>query len=85
MKKIEFTQDEKELLARKIQMYFSEELNQEIGGFDAQFLLDFFAEEIGPLWYNQGLQDAQAVIDEQVANVSDAIYELTQVTELERR
>ncbi|MDZ7686976.1 MAG: DUF2164 domain-containing protein [Gammaproteobacteria bacterium] len=85
MKKIEFTQDEKELLARKIQMYFSEELDQEIGGFDAQFLLDFFAEESARLWYNQGLQDAQAVIGEQVANVSDAIYELTQVTELERR
>ena len=84
MKKVEFTQEEKDLLARKIQMYFHEELNQEIGGFDAQFLLEFFSEEIGPLWYNQGLQDAQAVIDEQMANVGDAIYELTQITDLKR-
>ena len=54
MKRVEFTQQEKDILARKIQMYFREELDQELGGFDAQFLLDFFTEEIGPLWYNQG-------------------------------
>lgn len=85
MNKVEFTQDEKELLARKIQMYFREELDQEIGGFDAQFLLDFFAEEIGPLWYNQGLEDAQAVIGEQMEKVGDVIYELRKVTGLDGR
>lgn len=85
MKKVEFTQEEKDMLARKIQMYFREELDQEIGGFDAQFLLDFFAEEIGPLWYNQGLEDARAAIDEQLEKASDAIDELRRVTGFDGR
>ncbi len=85
MKKVEFTQQEKDILARKIQMYFREELDQELGGFDAQFLLDFFTEEIGPLWYNQGLEDAKEVMDEQMEKFSDAIYELRRVTELDGR
>lgn len=85
MNRIEFTQDEKNAIAKKIQMYFREELDQEIGGFDAQFLLDFFAEEIGPLWYNQGLNDARAVIEEKLEHVGEAIYELEQIPETRAR
>ncbi|MDR2212441.1 MAG: DUF2164 domain-containing protein, partial [Pseudomonadales bacterium] len=47
MTAIKFTKDEKALIVRKIQLYFTEELKQEIGRFDAEFLLDFFADEIG--------------------------------------
>ena len=50
MSEIKFTSEEKEVIARKIQQYFQEELEQEIGSFDAQFLLDFFSEEIGPFY-----------------------------------
>lgn len=31
-------------------MYLSEELDKEIGQFDAQFLLDFISEEMGPYY-----------------------------------
>ena len=31
MAKIEFNKDKKELLAQKIQLYFNQELNQQIG------------------------------------------------------
>ena len=39
---IEFSQEEKDQLIPKIKMYLKEELDQEIGNFDAEFLLDFF-------------------------------------------
>ncbi|MCF5942772.1 DUF2164 domain-containing protein, partial [Xanthomonas perforans] len=37
------------------QLYFTEELKQQIGRFDAEFLLDFFTEEVGAYFYNRGI------------------------------
>ncbi len=84
MEKIEFSADEKSVIVRKVKMYFQEELNQEIGGFDAEFLVDFFAEEIGAYFYNRGLYDAQALIAGKVDELSDAIYDLEKPTEFRK-
>ncbi len=84
MSKIEFTQKEKEIISKKIQMYFREELDQKIGLFDAQFLLDFISEEIAPLYYNKGLYDAQAVLQSQLENIADKLYEIEKPTEFGR-
>lgn len=81
---IEFNSDEKAAIVRKIQMYFAEELDQKIGQFDAEFLLDFFAEEIGGFFYNRGLYDAQTVIDERVDAIKDALYEIEKPTDYSR-
>ena len=72
---IKFTKEETERLTRKVQLYFNDELDQEIGQFPAQFLLDFFSGEIGPYYYNRGLMDAQEVVN---TKLSEAIYELEQ-------
>ena len=61
MSVIKLSKDEKEYIIRKIQLYFSEELEQTIGQFEAEFLLDFFSEEVGAYYYNRGLFDAQAI------------------------
>ena len=84
MAKIEFSKPEKELIVRKVQMYFRDELSQDIGQFDAEFLLDFFAEEVGAYFYNRGLRDAQAVIEGKLADISDALYEIEMPTEFVR-
>ena len=84
MSEIEFTKEEKELIVRKIQLYFSEELNSEIGQFDAQFLLDFFSEEIGGYFYNRGLYDAQALLERRMEEITDTIYELEKITEFQK-
>ncbi len=73
---IEFSKDEKEVIVSKLQTYFSDELDQEIGQFDAEFLLDFFAEEIGKLFYNRGLYDAQTILESRMDNIVEAISEL---------
>jgi uncharacterized protein (DUF2164 family) len=57
-------------------MYFREELTQEIGNFDAEFLIDFFAEEIGGFFYNRGLYDAETLISEKVLEISDLLLQL---------
>ena len=80
MAKIKFTSQQKEQLINKIQDYFWKELDQELGQFDADFLLDFFTEQMGSYFYNRGLYDAQHKIAEKVDEISDAIYQLEQVT-----
>jgi uncharacterized protein (DUF2164 family) len=84
MSEIKFTKDEVDILVKKIKLYFSEELDQDIAQFDAHFLLDFFAEEIGPYFYNKGLYDAQALLEERVESITDAFYEIEKPTEFSR-
>ena len=84
MSEIEFSKEEKALIVKKMQLYFREELNQEIGQFDAQFLLDFFAEDIGVYFYNRGLYDAQSILERKLDDISEAIYELEKITEFRR-
>ena len=82
MTDIEFTSEEKKILVHKIQNYFHNELSEEIGQFDAEFLLGFFSKEIiGPYHYNHGLQDARTLIEENVQNISQTFYEMEKPTE----
>jgi uncharacterized protein (DUF2164 family) len=74
--RIELNKETREALARTLTAYLKDELEVEVSGFDAQFLLDFIVEHIGPRFYNQGLQDAQALFRAKVELVTEAIYEL---------
>lgn len=76
MEKIAFTNQEKEMMVQKVKLYFREELDQDIGSFDAEFLIDFFAAEMGAFFYNRGLYDAEATITEKVAEISDLLLQL---------
>jgi uncharacterized protein (DUF2164 family) len=76
MPKIEFSKQERAAIVSRIQLYFNEALDREIGQFDADFLLDIFTEEIGPHFYNRGLYDARAVIEKRLESVDEALYEI---------
>jgi uncharacterized protein (DUF2164 family) len=78
MPKIEFPAQQKEQLIQKLQQYMSQELEVELGQFDADFLLDFISKEMGNHYYNQGLYDAQAVLADRMDTLNDAIYQLEQ-------
>ncbi|MDA8018960.1 MAG: DUF2164 domain-containing protein [Thermoanaerobaculia bacterium] len=84
MSDIKFTRQEKQLIVPKIQEYVEQELDLEIGNFDAEFLLDFFAEEIGPYFYNRGVYDARATLDQKMEGVGEALLLLEKPTELGR-
>jgi len=84
MSKIEFTKEEKELLIQKIQHYFNDELDQKIGQFDAEFLMDFFSEEVGAYYYNRGLYDAQTILESKLESITEAICEIEKPTEFLR-
>lgn len=84
MPQITFSNEEKSIVVRKLQRYLSDELRQEIGQFDAEFLLDFISQELGAYYYNRGLYDAQAALHAQMENINDAIYQLEQRTDFRR-
>jgi uncharacterized protein (DUF2164 family) len=80
MHKITFDKHQQDVLVSKLQHYFQQQLQQEIGQFDAQFLLDFISSELGAHYYNRGLQDAQVVLASKLDDLHDAIYQLEQPT-----
>jgi len=76
MSKIKFNKQEKEAIVKKIRFYFDQELDQDLGQFDAEFLLDFFSEEVGAYYYNRGLYDAQALLEKKMELICEDLYQL---------
>lgn len=84
MKKIAFTKEERSEITQRIQLYFAEELEHEIGKIPSELLLEFFSEEVGKYFYNRGLFDAQASLMGKIDDFADAIYALEQPTQFRR-
>jgi uncharacterized protein (DUF2164 family) len=80
MNEIKFTSAQKELLIHKLQQYFSNELEQDLAQFDADFLLDFFTKEMGNHFYNQGIYDAQQLLAEKLDYITDEMFQLEKPT-----
>lgn len=81
---IEFSKEEKVVIVSKIQRYFADELNQEMGQFDSEFLLDFFSDQIGAYYYNRGLYDARSILEGRLDDITEAIYEIEKPTDYAR-
>ena len=81
MSLVEFSSEEKAAITQKLQRYLANELQIEIGGFDAEFLLDFFSKEIGGCFYNRGLYDAQTVLNARLEEMTDAVVALEKFEE----
>ena len=79
MSEIKLTGENKSVLVQKLQSYCSEEFDLELGQFDAEFFLDFIAKEFGAQFYNQGLYDAQAVLQSKLETITEAISEIEKV------
>ncbi|MDG3085423.1 DUF2164 domain-containing protein [Vibrio hannami] len=73
---------QKEAMISLLQDYFDQELNTELGQFDADFLIDFISKKMGSIYYNQGVKDAQAVIERKVIDIADELYEIEKETDL---
>ncbi len=62
-------------MVSSIKRLFLEEFEQEIGDLKAMQVLDFCVHEIGPSIYNQAIEDAQAIMQEKVVDLSGVLYE----------
>lgn len=73
MARIEFDKPVRDALAYKLSRYLSKELDCDASALQAGFLLDFISEQMGPYYYNQGVQDAQTLFREKL---EDVVYEI---------
>ena len=76
MPPIELPKDTRDAAARTLSKYLKDELDLEVTGFDAVFLLDFIIERLGPVFYNQGVYDAQAILAKKAEEIGEAILGL---------
>lgn len=80
MSGITFSDEDRAALTHKIRAYCAEELDVELGAFDAGFLLDWIAREIGPAFYNQGVLDAKALLHRRIDTITEALDALERDT-----
>ncbi len=78
MSDIQLSQDQRNQIVDKLKRYFATELDQDIGQFDAEFLLDFFTKEVGIFFYNKGIQDANDLVYEKIDEIQQALYDIEQ-------
>ena len=57
-----------------LQRYFAENMAEPLGDLPAGLLLNFFLEEVGPVIYNQAIRDAQARMQQRVADLDGELY-----------
>jgi len=79
-----FSADERTELLRALREFSASELENELGGFEAEFMLDFITEKIGAYYYNRGLLDARALLEKRIETIGDALYELEKPTAFAR-
>lgn len=84
MSDIKFSADQKAQITDSLRTYLREEFELDVGQFEAEFLLDFISRELGAVYYNRGLADAQTQISTRVDNILEAIDELAQPTNIDR-
>ncbi|MBO0860618.1 MAG: DUF2164 domain-containing protein [Chloracidobacterium sp.] len=70
---IELPKEAKQNAINSIQKYFEANLEERIGNLEANALLKFILEEIGPSVYNKGVADAQ---ERMQARLNDLDYEI---------
>lgn len=83
-RELSLSRAEKGTIGPEIQDYLRDEHGVELGEFDAEFLLDFVLERVGPLVYNRALRDAQAVLHRRLDSIGEAIGELEKSTPYDR-
>jgi len=74
MRTIEISKPARTDAIRSIQRYFEENMTEPIGEMPAGLLLNFFMEEIGPAIYNSAIRDAQAQMQQRVADLDGELY-----------
>ncbi len=80
MKKINLTKQQQEELVPALIEYFEDELDIELGNLQAQLLLDFLSEKVGPHFYNAGVIESIATLKESMESVEERIDLLRRIS-----
>lgn len=67
--RIRLNAEQKKAMAAAIKAFFQNERDEEIGNLAAMLFVDFILKEFGPVFYNQGVADANRYMLERVEDM----------------
>jgi uncharacterized protein (DUF2164 family) len=62
--KIKLTKEKREYMISAIKNYFSNERDEDLGDLASSMILDFFIDELASEFYNQGVYDSYAYMND---------------------
>lgn len=74
LSKIPLTDQEKKWISDEIKAFYLDKRGEDIGIIEQQQLLDLFVEQLGPLLYDKGLDDARKWYQRQMENLESDYY-----------
>ncbi len=78
--KMELRKEQKDYIIEEIKRFVTETMGHEIGLFEALDLFDFFTHNLGAIFYNRGLHDAQSVLSLRLDSIKEAITHIEKPT-----
>ncbi|GEB33564.1 MULTISPECIES: DUF2164 domain-containing protein [Brevibacillus] len=72
------TKEQSDYLVSKIQRFFAEQRSENLGNLETEEMIEFFSKELGPFFYNQGVQDSRKLLLERMSALEDELYVLEQ-------
>ena len=76
MSRIRLSDDRKKAIAASLVGFYLEVFDEKLSEYQASRLLEFFARELGPPVYNQGVQDARAYLLDKLDDLEGDVYEM---------
>ncbi|WHY60050.1 DUF2164 domain-containing protein [Cytobacillus firmus] len=73
---IKITKEQQQKMIEDIQIFFSEERDEDLSEFSAERVLDFVKESLAPQFYNAAIADVKHVVEQQYASMEDEILTL---------
>ncbi|MDN6874601.1 DUF2164 domain-containing protein [Pseudomonas citronellolis] len=73
---LELDSAQRQSAARAIQRFLEERFELDLGGFEAEEVLDFFMREFGPLFYNKAILDVQAHLKDRFESIESDLWAL---------
>ena len=72
---VKLDDERREILVSRLRGFFSEEFEEDLSGFRAEKVLDFFLDELGPPVYNQAVKDARGFMLRKLDDLDGEVYE----------
>lgn len=69
MKRLTLSKEQREQAVSDLKEFFLNQRDEEIGDLQATLFLDFFTEKLAPIFYNLGLNDAKAMLEEKLEDL----------------
>jgi uncharacterized protein (DUF2164 family) len=73
---IKLSREHKEEIIKELQQYYEDERQETLGNLEAEDLINFMVNTLGPFLYNQAVDDARTVLMDRYNSLEEELYAL---------